>query len=55
MVLEVVLKGHPNRRLALTQIDSLIAEMQVNAEDSLQLQAADPLGEAVEEIRARLG
>ncbi|MGV8822993.1 hypothetical protein [Methylibium petroleiphilum] len=53
-VLACVLDGHPNRRLALTQIDGLIAEMQVNAETSMQLQVADPLRRAVEAIRAEL-
>lgn len=54
LVLECVLAGHPNPRLALTQIDGLIAEMQVNAENSPQLQAADPLRLAVEAVRATL-
>lgn len=54
MILEVVMEGHPHRKLALTQIDGLIAEMQVNCEGSAQLQAADPLREAVEKIRAEM-
>lgn len=54
MVLEAVLAGHPSPKLALTQIDALIAEMQVNAEESPQLQAADPLRVAVETVRASL-
>ncbi len=53
-VLEAVMDGHPDPELALAQVDGLIAEMQVNAENSPQLQAADPLREAVEQIRANL-
>lgn len=54
MVLETVMDGHPRPALALAQVDGLIAEMQVNAEGSAQLQASDPLRVAVEHIRATL-
>ena len=54
IVLGVVMDGNLNRKLALTQIEGLIAEMQVNAENSKQLQAADPLREAIEAVRASL-
>lgn len=55
MILDLIIEKHPNRRHVLTQIDGLIAEMQVNAEGSPQLQAADPLRRAVEAFRATLG
>jgi hypothetical protein len=55
IVLAHLMAGHPSPRQALTQIDALIAEMQVNAETSPQFQAADPLTREVEEIRRRLG
>lgn len=54
MVLETVMDGHPAPELALAQVDALIAEMRTNMARSLQLQAADPLREAVENIRATL-
>ncbi|EWS54822.1 hypothetical protein X551_02378 [Methylibium sp. T29] len=53
-VLEAIFDGHPNKRMALAHVDGLIAEMQVNAESSIQLQVADPLRRAVESIRADL-
>lgn len=54
MVLETVMDGHPDPDLALAQVDALIAEMRTNMARSLQLQAADPLRVAVENIRATL-
>ena len=54
MVLETVMDGHPDPELAVAQVDALIAEMRTNMARSLQLQAADPLREAVENIRATL-
>ncbi|CAN7189673.1 hypothetical protein [Acidovorax sp. LjRoot117] len=54
LVLQTIVDGHPRPALVLAQVDGLIAEMQVNAENSLQLQAADPLREAVEQVRANL-
>lgn len=54
MVLETVMDGHPNPELAVAQVDELIAEMRKNMAGSLQLQAADPLRVAVENIRATL-
>lgn len=53
-VLETVMDGHPDPELALAQVDALIAEMRKNMAGSLQLQAADPLRVAVENIRATL-
>lgn len=46
MVLETVMDGHPDPELAVAQVDALIAEMALPAED--------PLREAVENIRATL-
>jgi len=46
--------GHPDPELAVAQVDALIAEMRANAANSTQLQAADPLRVAVENIRATL-
>jgi hypothetical protein len=54
MVLEAVMDGHPDPELAIAQVDALIAEMRKNMAGSLQLQAADPLRVAVENIRATL-
>lgn len=54
MVLETVMDGHPDPDLAVAQVDALIAEMRKNMAGSLQLQAADPLSVAVENIRATL-
>ena len=54
MVLETVMDGHPDPELAIAQVDALIAEMRTNMARSLQLQAADPLRVAVENIRATL-
>lgn len=54
MVLETVIDGHPDPELAVAQVDALIAEMRNNMAGSLQLQAADPLRVAVENIRATL-
>ena len=54
MVLETVMDGHPDPELAVAQVDELIAEMRKNMAGSLQLQAADPLRVAVENIRATL-
>lgn len=54
MVLETVMDGHPDPDLALAQVDALIAELRTNMAGSLQLQAADPLRVAVENIRATL-
>ncbi|KQO38109.1 hypothetical protein ASF19_20255 [Acidovorax sp. Leaf84] len=54
LVLQTIVDGHPRPALVLAQVDGLIAEMQVNAENSPQLQAADPLREAVEQIKANL-
>ena len=54
MVLETVMDGHPDPELAIAQVDALIAEMRTNMARSLQLQAADPLRIAVENIRATL-
>jgi hypothetical protein len=46
MVLETVMDGHPDQELAVSQVDALIAEMALPAED--------PLRVAVENIRATL-
>lgn len=46
MVLETVMDGHPDPELAVAQVDALIAEMALPAED--------PLRVAVENIRATL-
>ena len=46
MVLETVMDGHPDPELAVAQVDALIAEMALPAED--------PLLVAVENIRATL-
>lgn len=46
MVLETVMDGHPDPDLAVAQVDALIAEMALPAED--------PLRVAVENIRATL-
>lgn len=46
MVLETVMDGHPDPELAVAQVDALIAEM--------ALQAEDPLRVAAENIRATL-
>jgi len=54
MVLETVIDGHPDPELAIAQVDALIADMRKNMAGSLQLQAADPLRVAVENIRATL-
>ena len=54
MVLETVMDGHPDPDLAVAQVDDLIAELRKNMAGSLQLQAADPLRVAVENIRATL-
>lgn len=54
MVLETVMDGHPDHELAVAQVDALIAEMRKNMVGSLQLQAADPLRVAVENIRTTL-
>lgn len=54
MVLETVMDGHPDPDLAGAQVDALIAEMRKNMAESLQLQAADPLRVAVENIRATM-
>jgi len=54
MVLQTVMDGHPDPDLAVAQVDALIAEMQANAANSTQPQAADPLRVAVENIRATL-
>lgn len=54
LVLQTIVDGHPRPALVLAQVDGLIAEMQVNAESSPQLQAADPLREAVEQVKANL-
>lgn len=45
-VLETVMDGHPDPELAVAQVDALIAE--------LALPAEDPLRVAVENIRATL-
>lgn len=46
MVLETVMDGHPDPDLAVSQVDTLIAELALPAEDPLRL--------AVENIRATL-
>lgn len=46
MVLETVMDGHPDPELAAAQVDALIAEMALPAED--------PLRVAAENIRATL-
>lgn len=46
MVLETVMDGHPDPELAVAQVDALIAEMALPADDSLRV--------AVENIRATL-
>ena len=54
LVLKCVFDGHPDRHLAIAQIDGLIAQMMMNHDGSVNLQKEDPLLEVVERIRRSL-
>ena len=54
LLLQCVIDASPHRRQILTEIDRVIAGMQVSAEASPQPQAAEPLRIAVEAFRCGL-
>lgn len=54
LVLKSVFDGHPDRHLALAQIDGLIAQMMMNHDGSVNLQKDDPLLDVVQRIRNSL-
>ena len=54
LVLKCMFDGHPDRHLALAQIDGLISQMMMNHDGSVNLQKDDPLLDVVQRIRDSL-
>ena len=52
LTLNSVIQGHPDKALALAQIDGLIAQLQVNEDGSVDLDR--PMAELVTKIRDSL-
>jgi len=53
-VIRCIFEGHPDRHLALAQIDGLIAQMMLKPDGSVDL-GDDPLRQEIEAVRAALG